>query len=154
MVDRKTLAELENEFRVAIKQLEGRVLREVRLQIIAPEINVVVLVTDDETFNIQGVIGGELLELVAASAREVQGPHAWYEGLEPAAKLLGSRIVQARAIGEAWNGHGLELSFEGVSDTTLVVQSIYSGETPPEFNDCLRVGIATYQYRSRHGPAV
>ena len=143
---------LESEFRAALKQLEGRTLREVVLQSVEGEINVVLLVTDAQIFSVEGAIGGELLRLVLATPPEVPGSGPSYEQYEPATSFLGTRIVQARPIGEAWNGHGLELSFEGLPDNTLIIQSIYSGDAPSGFHDCLRVGVANYSHACARQP--
>jgi len=40
-----------------------------------------------------------------------------------AAKLFGHAIAAARAVGEAWNGHGVELAFEGLPTETLLYGS-------------------------------
>ena len=60
-------------------------------------------------------------------------------------------MKQARAIGEAWNGHGIEISFSGILDRTLIIQSIESGDMPAEFADCLRVGVVQYTYSHERG---
>lgn len=62
-------------------------------------------------------------------------------------QFVGLEVAEVRHIGEAWNGHGFELSFKGVPDKTLILQSIYTGSEPEEFNDCMRIGIGSYLYR-------
>mgnify|MGYP006293026539 CR=1 FL=1 len=146
--------ELQEKFGNDLKKLEGKVLHEVRLQIIEPEINVVVLIFEDETFSVQGQLGGELLDLVERmpSPPEELGPHAWYEPFEEARPFLGCAVVQARPIGEPWNGHGLELSFESNHNETLIVQSNDAGGGPKGFHDCLRIGVGRYVYSSEKPP--
>ena len=65
---------------------------------------------------------------------------------EPFECFVGKKIIQAHQIGEAWNGHGFELCFEKVPDRTMIVQSIYTGDKPDDFEDCLRLGVAIYQF--------
>jgi hypothetical protein len=140
--------EREDSFRAALLQLEGRVLSDVLLQVIPPEINVVVLACTDATFCVQGQIGGELLDIVPAAPPPVSevNPHARYERFEPASDLLGREIVQARAIGQTWNGHGLELSFRDRPGRSLIVQSIYTADKPDDAHDCLRIAAGTYTF--------
>lgn len=144
----------EQAFRDSLDQLIGRILRSVRLQIVAPEINVVVLEFADATFCIQGQIGGELLDLVQASPSASPDPVIGlrHEIFEPAAHFLGHEVSQARAIGEAWNGHGLELSFAKLPTKTLIVQSIYAPLAPDGFDDCLRVAVVSYSYSAHSQP--
>jgi len=57
----------------------------------------------------------------------------------------GRRVTQARMIGEAWNGHGFEFSFEGLPNRTMIVQSICTGaDREQELHDCLRLGVGYY----------
>lgn len=146
--------ERETQFRAQLGKLDGRVLRDVLLQIIEPEVNVVVLVFEDAVFSVQGQIGGELLDLVesAPPTAESLGPNAWYESFEPAVRFRGKAVAQVRAVGGAWNGHGLELSFAGCPGHTLIITSICSGTAPEGFNDCLKVGVADYRYEYRRDP--
>jgi hypothetical protein len=51
-------------------------------------------------------------------------------------------------IGEAWNGHGFEICFEGLLGKTMLVQSIYAGEKPEGFDDCIRLGTGNYFWQS------
>lgn len=146
--------ERETQFRKQLGRLNGRVLRDVLLQIIEPEINIVVLVFEDAVFSVQGQIGGELLNVIEAPppATESLGPRAWYQAFEPAAQFRGKAVAQVRAVGEAWNGHGLEVSFAKYQAHTLIITSIDSGNAPEGFNDCLKVGVADYSYEYRRDP--
>jgi hypothetical protein len=140
----------EAEFRNSIRALEGRTLREVVLQIIEPEINMVFLRFEEAWYAVVGQLGSELLQVYRHDGEPPDdlGPSAWYERFDAAALFHGRMVQQARAIGAAWNGHGIEISFAGVLDRTLIIQSIYAGAVPTGFVDSLRVGIASYV----HGP--
>lgn len=62
-------------------------------------------------------------------------------------QFVGLEVAEVRQIGEAWNGHGFELSFKDVPDKTLILQSIYTGSEPKEFDDCMRIGVGNYVYQ-------
>ena len=62
-------------------------------------------------------------------------------------QFVGFEVVEVRPIGEAWNGHGFEISFKGVPDKTLILQSIYTGSEPKGFDDCMRIGVGNYVYQ-------
>lgn len=64
--------------------------------------------------------------------------------LRPDIEALPLEYVRDRTIGSAWNGHGVELSFVGVPNKTVIVQSIYAGNKPTDQEDCLRLGIGSY----------
>lgn len=139
----------ERSFREALLGMVGRRLNRCRLQIVSPEINVVYLGFDDGAVAIQGDIGGELLRLVPISAAPGLGPldadaRISVRECEAAAPFLGRRIAQARVVGEAWNGHGVELAFEGLPDQTLVVSSVECEENKTDVHAALRVGTLKY----------
>jgi len=146
--------ERETQFRMQLSRFDGRVLRDVLLQIVEPEVNVVVLVFEDAVFSVQGQIGGELLKVVEAPppSTESLGPNAWYQPFEPAIQFRGKAVAQVRAVGEAWNGHGLEISFADCPRHTLIITSIDSRGAPEAFRDCLKVGVAEYTYEYRRDP--
>lgn len=125
---------------------EGRVLRQFLTQIIEPEFNVAYLVLDEGAFAIQGCIGGEVLEIVPVAVAPLEGveENAVVKPFPPFSVFLGRRIIQARSVGSAWNGHGFEFSFEGLIDRTLIIQSIYAGDKPLHYEDCLRFGVGHY----------
>lgn len=131
-----------------LSQLEGRVLLRFLTHIVEPEFNVAYLVLDNGVFSIHGRVGGEVLQIVPVDEAppEISESHAAVKPFEPFSIFLNRRIVQARSIGTAWNGHGFEFSFEGLPDKTMIVQSIYAGDTPPDYNDCLRFGIGDYVF--------
>ena len=138
----------EADFARSIRALNGRRLREVVLQIIEPEINLVFLRFEDALYALYPWRGGELLRFVAWD-KEIPtelGPGAWYQPFDHAAVFHGCSVKQVRAIGGAFNGHGIEISFADALEQTLIIQSIESGDVPRGFGDCLRVGIADYTY--------
>jgi hypothetical protein len=132
----------------ALSQLEGRVLLRFLTHIIEPEFNVAYLVLDDGVFSIHGRIGGEVLQIVPVEEAppEISELNATVKPFEPFSIFLNRRIIQARSIGSAWNGHGFEFSFEGLLDRTMIVQSIEVGTVPSNFADCLRFGIGYYVF--------
>jgi len=141
-------ASIEAALRDSIRGLEGRRLLEVVLQIVGGEINVVFLRFEGALYAAYPWRGGELVQVVLWD-KELPadlGPGAWYQPFDEAGPFHGCSVKQARVIGTAWNGHGIEISFSGTLDRTLIIQSIESGEMPQEFSDCLRVGIAKYTY--------
>ena len=138
----------EEAFRNGLAGLEGRKLQFVLLQIVEPEINQVVLAFEESAFAVHGAVGGEVLQIVpmAEPFSCEAGPATWWEVFQPAVRFEGCAVAQARAIGEAWNGHGLELCFEGHTSESLIISSIDSRPAPGGFGDCLRVGVAKYHY--------
>jgi hypothetical protein len=129
-----------------LTQLEGRLLRRFLIHVVEPEFNAAYLVFDDGVFSIHGGVGGEVLQIVRVedAPRERSEANAAVKPFDPFSIFLNRRIVQARTIGTAWNGHGFEFSFEGMPDRTMIVQSIYAGEKPGAFDDCLRLGVGSY----------
>ena len=128
--------------------LEGAIVLQILVNIVEPEFNVVFLKTDKGVFSLQGEKGAEYLGVrkidLMPELTNNQGyiicPH------EPFECFLGGKIIQAHQIGEAWNGHGFEFCFENMPDITMIVQSIYTGDKPKEFEDCLRLGVGNYQF--------
>jgi hypothetical protein len=134
-----------------LTQLEGRLLLQFLTHIVEPEFNAAYLVLEDGVFSIHGRVGGEVLQIILVNEAppESAETNAAVKLFAPFSIFLNRRIVQARSIGSAWNGHGFELSFEGLPDRTMIVQSIYAGEKPPDFDDCLRFGIGFYIFDAR-----
>lgn len=129
-------------------RFEDQVLRHFVTHIVEPEYNVAYLVLDVGAFAIQGGIGGEVLKIVSVGTvppEDAEGNWA-VKTFAPFSIFLNRKIVQARSIGAAWNGHGFEFSFEVLLDRTMIIQSIYAGQTPPGFDDCLRFGIGHYTF--------
>lgn len=109
------------------------------MQIVEPEFNVAVLVTADGTWEICGRIGGEVLGIKrAASTRDESEAEGNLVRRYPAfSPFEGRRIEQARTLGHAWNGHGFELTFEGLPHQTMLIQA-------DDRHDCLRLGVGMY----------
>lgn len=133
----------------SLRGLDGRRLLEVLIQVVEPEINMVFLRFEDALYAVVPWDGGALVQLTEWDNELPTdlGPGAWYQPFDQAAAFRGCSVKQARAIGCAWNGHGIEISFSGELSRTLIIQSIESGEPPRGFVDCLRVGVANYTYR-------
>jgi hypothetical protein len=129
-----------------LPRLEGRVLLRFLIQIVQPEFNVAYLVLDDGVWCIQGRFGGEILQIIPVdeTPAERQEGNVSVKPFEPFSCFLNRRIVQARSIGSAWNGHGFEFSAESLPDRTMIVQSIYAGDKAAGFEDCLRLGVGYY----------
>lgn len=146
--DASIRAEIGAELEESLRAMEGRRLLEVLLQIVEPQINVVFLCFEDARYAVYPWRGGEFVRLVPWD-RELPadlGPAAWYQGYEAAAPFHGSTVNQGRALGAAWNGHGIEISFAEHFDRTLTIQSMEVRTTLEGFLDCLRIGITCYSY--------
>ena len=133
----------------ALRSLEGRVLERALVQVVDPEFNVLYLLFEDQSFAVQGNVGGEVLEIVPLAKRPQEGPLnecTTVVAFPPFEQFSRRRIASARTIGSAWNGHGFELTFDGIFDRTLIVQSIHTGAEPPGYSDCLRLGVGDYHF--------
>lgn len=127
-------------------ELPGKILREVFVNVSAPEFKAVYLCTDNGVYVIRGEIGSEILGIHKVhQAPETQGGST-IQKFPPFDCFLGKQVTQVRMIGEAWNGHGFELSFSELQGKTILIQSIYAGEKPAEYHNCLRPGIGTYHW--------
>src|SRR5690606_22493847 len=116
-------------------ELEGRILRQIRVNIVVPEFNVLFLGLGEQAYAVSGEIGSEILgiskivgmpELTERDSRIVR-TFPLFD------RFIDRRIKQVRMIGEAWNGHGFELSFEGLLGETMLIQSIYAGDKEKDF---------------------
>lgn len=128
-------------------ELEGATLRSVLINVIDPEFNVVYLETDKGIYSLQGEVGGEYLGVhELEELPDITSQDGYIISKYPPFEIfVGKRIVQARQIGTAWNGHGYEISFSGMFTQTMIVQSIYCGSKPSELDDCLRLGVGNYE---------
>ncbi|OGV43464.1 MAG: hypothetical protein A2X48_02195 [Lentisphaerae bacterium GWF2_49_21] len=137
-----------------IKKMIGAVVKEIRVNIVDPEFNVVYLQTDKGVFAIQGEIGGEYLGIYLLEVLpEITNQNGYMIVSYPVYDcFIGRRICEVHQIGEAWKGHGIEICFETIPERTLIVQSIYSGDKPKDCEDCLRLGMGVYEfiYRTKH----
>jgi len=131
----------------ALPEVEDRVQVDVLVQVVDPEYNQIWLVFDEGTYVIHGRVGSEYLGIEPAETPAIDERRKGIrmERHEPFAQFVGRRLVQARMLGEAWNGHGFEFTFEGLTDFTMLIQSIYSSPKPDGAEDCLRLGVGHYR---------
>jgi len=131
-----------------LPDLEGAIVLQVLVNVVDPEFNVVYLKTDKGVYSIQGEMGSEYLGIRKLEEMpEITNDEGYIiSSFKPFTIFEGKKIKQAHQVGEAWNGHGFELCFENEPNKTMIVQSIYSGDKPEEFDDCLRLGIGSYYY--------
>ncbi|MCD8213334.1 MAG: hypothetical protein LUC34_04725 [Campylobacter sp.] len=125
--------------------LSGKILRKVLAQAVADEINQIYILADESWFVISPLIGGEILGIFDCDEpceREFE-----LKKLPVLSCFEGLKIHAVDELGKAWAGFGYEISFEDIFDKTLIVGSIYGGNKPSEFEDCLRVGVASYVYK-------
>ncbi|MFP3976818.1 hypothetical protein [Marinobacter sp. KMM 10035] len=130
-----------------LSKIVGLKLEKALVNYVSDEINVLYLKAEDRWFSAQPEIGGEILgfhERESAPQEEQTSEGTGVVRISLFNPFIGNRVVSARQIGEAWNGHGFELSFSGIMDQTLLVQSIHAGSEPDNFSDCLRLGIGNY----------
>lgn len=130
-----------------LSDLEGAVLEAVLINVVDPEFNVVYLQTTQGIFALQGEVGGEYLGVHRLDAMpEVTNQESYIVcKYEPFEKFVGNSISQARQIGTAWHGHGFEFTFNGCTNKSMIVQSIYCGSKPEQLEDCLRLGVGLYE---------
>ena len=133
---------LEENLKQKLPILEGRVVNSIKAQLAGIEINQLILDTDKGCIAIIPHIGGEVLVL-----SECDMPEASQELqlIEVLGKFRKKRIVQARMIGEAWNGHGIEIGFEKMPTQTILVSSVECSENNTEVSDALRIGMGSYE---------
>jgi hypothetical protein len=132
----------------ALPEVVGKTLNKVLVQVVRPEFNVVFLVFEDACYAINGRIGTEIIGIARIDSPPVEGMESSMtitKPFKPYDLFLDRRVSQVRMIGEAWNGHGFEFSFEALPNRTLIIQSIYAGSwNDQELHDCLRLGIGYY----------
>jgi hypothetical protein len=138
--------ELIKESSKLIPDLIDRTLENVLINVVNPEFNVVYLVFSDATYSIHGEIGGEYLGIHKLSEPiEVMEKDGYIiTEFEPFKIFVGHKIAQIRQMGVAWNGHGYEVSFYGIPEKTMIIQSMDVEGRPEELVDCLRLGVGFY----------
>jgi len=138
------------EHTIELASIKGHIIKNATANIVGGEINIVFLLINDTWYSIHGLIGSEIIG-IKRTDNDLKSMHDLRDNthcnLPVLNQFIGLKIIQSRQIGEAWNGHGFEFSFEGVPEKTLLIQSIYTGSEPKDFNDCLRVGVGNYTYR-------
>jgi len=128
------------------KELVGRVLVGVQVNVIEPEFNFVHLETDAGGYAIRPEIGGEYV-----GVRKLDGPLNFESSdgshlipYAPFTRFIGKRIAEIHTIGKAWEGHGFEICFENMPNHSMLIMSMESAVTPEDYSDCLRLGIGEY----------
>jgi hypothetical protein len=132
-----------------LQSIEGQVLEKVLVHVVEPEYIALSLKFPDGWYTIKGEIGSEILGFHKSSGTLTEyrsWPMSWLGPYQPFEVFIGKKVASTRHIGNAWNGHGFEISFEEVPEKTLIVQSIYTAPKPSGFDDCLRLGIGNYSY--------
>jgi len=130
-------------------EVKGEILESALANIVEPEINVVHLNIGGEWYSAHGEIGSEILGFHKREEKVIEekiNEGSWVGKLPILDQFIGHKIVEVRQIGEAWNGHGFEFSFDDIPNKTLILQSIYTGSEPKDFNDCMRIGVGNYVY--------
>ncbi|WP_274361330.1 hypothetical protein [Paenibacillus thermotolerans] len=129
--------------RMILKDIEGEVVKHISLHVEPPEIHTAFLHFEGFVLEVYCSIGSDLLTLEIAPRIQDEIVTIAYEPLHI---FEGRQIIQARTIGEPMNGYGFELSFKGMLDRTLLLQSVYAGHKPDGYEDCLRIGIGHYSF--------
>lgn len=118
--------------------------------VVADEINAVHLLLGGIWYSIHGLFCSEVLLFKCRSEQfkeERINDHSRLCKLPILEQFVGLEVVRVRRIGQAWNGHGFEFSFKNIPDKTLILQSIYTGSEPKDFDDCMRIGVGNYIYQ-------
>jgi hypothetical protein len=138
--------DIHNSNEIIIKEIIGKQLNDLKVHIVEPEYNIVFMQFDRSWYGINGAVGSEILEI----KRYLKTKHVKNSEFKPYNDFLGHKISNCRFFGDVWNGYGLEFSFQGIFDKTIIIQSIYTGDNPTGFEDCLRLGIGHYYYNARN----
>ena len=134
-----------------LPKVKGQVLKRVLLNIVGHEFNVLYLQFTSGWFRALGINGSETLGFYKFEGEPVEGPTdetgiGQICTFPPFEIFTGKEVAEVRQTGEAWNGHGFEFTFTNLFDKTLIVQSIYTGNEPKDYIDCIKLGIGTYFY--------
>ena len=128
--------------------LSGQLLTSIHVHLVDGEANVVYLISNRNGFVIDGAADGEILRIARldASIEELRQSDMNIVDCRPFGIFLQHQVREIREIGLPWKGHGWEISFEGLFGKTMIVQSIYGAPKPEGFENCLRLGVAEYQW--------
>ena len=132
---------------VDLPKILGLSLEKALVNFVGDESNVLYLKAGGRWFAAQPEIGGEILGFHELESSPTEGPSSDGSGIVGCAlfqRFMGAQVAGVRQMGEAWNGHGFEMSFCGIVDYTLLVQSIHTGSEPQDYSDCLRLGVGSY----------
>jgi hypothetical protein len=130
-----------------LPKIVGLSLENALVNYVADEFNALYLKAGGRWFAAQPEIGGEILGFHEMGTSPQEGPTSDGSGIASCGlfeRFMGAQVAAVRQMGEAWNGHGFELSFFGIVDHTLLVQSIHTGSEPEDYSDCLRLGVGSY----------
>lgn len=135
---------------IDLELIDGQTLKQVLVNIVSHEFNVLYLKFASNWYAVAGEIGGEFisfrrLEAENSPKEEISANSGTFK-YPPFDRFVGQKLAAVRHIGEAWNGHGFEFSFASLPSETLIVQSIYIGSESQNFFDCIRLGIGQYTY--------
>ncbi|NMO97716.1 hypothetical protein [Paenibacillus lemnae] len=99
-----------------LDELCGKQILNIKVHIVDPEINMILLEINECWFGIFGAVGSEILEV------NIKSDIINKKLLDsmPLKQLVNHYISGFRFIGEVWNGYGVEFSFKGVFDKTLM----------------------------------
>ncbi|MGH1600675.1 hypothetical protein [Campylobacter majalis] len=129
----------------SLANLHGKKLESSFIHTVGDEINQVFLQIGGEWFVVVGKKGGESVEFIPSADPITLDLElrrmpmiTQFEGLE---------ISAIEAMGKELEGSGFQINFSEFYDKGLIIQSIYSGTKPENFDDCLRVGVANYIFK-------
>jgi hypothetical protein len=131
-----------------IFEIEGKVLVDFIVHIVEPEINIAYMVFTDSICAVNGAIGSEIITINKVIDNNLLFEKIQLRRFEPYSMFYNRKIIQIRVIGNEWNGHGFEINFEGICNNSMILQSIYAGDKPSGFEDCIKLGIGNYYYSS------
>jgi len=127
--------------------LEGKRLECVKVHYVEPEFNILYLWFEDSSiYSIHGGNGSEVLLISKIDSEMVNSKMSLLFNYPDYSVFLGDIISQVRVIGGEWNGHGIEISFCTNYNETMIVQSVYAGDKPEGYDDCIRLGVCSYKY--------
>lgn len=131
-----------------LSEITGKVLVDFLVDVVEPEFNIAYLIFTDSVYAVNGTMGSEVITINKTDYKHINIDNRDLRIFKPYLIFHNKKIIQARSIGTEWNGHGFEISFEGMCDKSMIIQSIYVGDKPKEFEDCIRLGIGQYFYSS------
>lgn len=129
----------------SLENLHGKELESSFIHAVSDEINQVFLQIGGEWFVVVGKKGSESVKF-APSADPIT-LDLELRRMPMIAQFEGLKIAAIENMGDEWAGSGFQISFDEIYDKGLIIQSIYSGAKPENFDDCLRVGVANYIYK-------
>ena len=133
---------IEENLKQSLPTLDGRVVRSIKAQLVGTEVNQLIIDTDKGCIAIIPHIGGEVLLLSECDMPETSKN---LQLIDVLVEFRDQKIVQARSLGGAWNGHGIEIGFEGMPTQTMLVSSVECSENNTETRDALRIGRGLYE---------